>query len=245
MLIALDTATQTASIAIYDVETNQLLAEWSWLARRKQTQDLLSTAERMMQQLDVLPSALTAIAVTTGPGSFTGVRIAISAAKGIGVGLPDVPQVIGLPTLSVTAAPWLSLLAGIAHKGQFRPLSDQIALICPYIQAGRGRYNWALVSNDTITDIELWTPGKEEHCAGDVDRFVNFLTELAPKTCMVVGETDTELDQRVKTLQHVNTINQVSGLRRAGELARLAVKHLAAGHAISLSRLEPLYLRNP
>lgn len=51
---------------------------------------------------------LTGIAVTTGPGSFTGLRIGLSAARGLGLAL-GIP-VIGLPTLLATALPHLGAL---------------------------------------------------------------------------------------------------------------------------------------
>ena len=125
MLLAIDTATSTASLALYNLETRQLLAELTWQARRRQTQDLLPALQDLLRLLELTPAAITALAVTTGPGSFTGVRIAISAAKGMALGLPQPPQVVGIPTLSVTAAPYVEL-AGPAG-----------AVVCATIQAGR------------------------------------------------------------------------------------------------------------
>ncbi len=131
MLLAMDTASTTASVALYDVAAARLLAEMTWEGRRRQTQELLGVVRQLLATVGVAPDALTALAVTTGPGSFTGVRIAISAAKGIGLGLTPPPAVIGVPTLSVTAAPWLPVAAAChpapatlrRHAGGARALS--------------------------------------------------------------------------------------------------------------------------
>ncbi len=128
MLLAIDTATSTASLALYDLAARQLLAELTWQARRRQTQDLLPALQDLLRLVDLTPAAITALAVTTGPGSFTGVRIAISAAKGMALGLPQPPRVVGIPTLSVTAAPYrrVSRHGGShnlrRHPGRARPL---------------------------------------------------------------------------------------------------------------------------
>ena len=87
MLLALDTATATASLALYELTRDTLVAEWTWQARRRHTQDLLGAAQTLLHQAGATPAALTALAVTTGPGSFTGVRIGISTVKGMALGL--------------------------------------------------------------------------------------------------------------------------------------------------------------
>ena len=252
MLLAFDTATSTASIALYDLETDQLLAEWTWQARRRQTQDLLATTQKMLTQLDMTTDQLTALAATTGPGSFTGVRIAISAVKGMGIGLAHLgdrgPQIIGLPTLCVTAAPWLPLT----------PMVDGIPLIvCAYIQAGRGRYNWIFFVNDSL-DGTLGTtlahpvrqgllprPTPADHYAGVAAEFAEVLAQFAPHPVWLVGEPAPDLDVALQDLAHVTTVDRVSGLRRAGHLARLAATCFQQGLADDLAMLQPLYLRNP
>jgi tRNA threonylcarbamoyl adenosine modification protein YeaZ len=231
MLLALDTATATASLAVYDLSAQQLLAEWTWQARRRQTQDLLRTAQQLLQQLDLQPAQLTALAVTTGPGSFTGVRIAISAAKGIGLGLPTPPRVIGLPTLSVTAAPWLALLG----------VTQPTARLCAFIQAGRGRYNWHWFTDDSL----LQRPTAVEHEGGTAIEFAAALAHCAPQPMWLAGELDTTLQQALTGLPHVVVLDPVSTLRRAGQLARLAALHFAQGTSEELRQLQPLYLRNP
>lgn len=230
MLLALDTATDTASLAIYDLAAQQLLAELTWQARRRQTQDLLSTAQQLLAQLNLTPPDLTALAVTTGPGSFTGVRIAISAVKGIGLGLPTPPITIGIPTLCVTAAPWFLLAS--RHP---TPVT-----ICAFLQAGRGRYNWALFASDAL----LWRPTAAEHYGGTAAEFTQALAEVA-SAVWLVGEWDENLAEVVRDLPHVTLLDKVSGLRRAGQLARLAMLHLANGAPDELQTVQPLYLRNP
>lgn len=230
MLLALDTATTTAALAVYDLNQQQLLAELTWEARRRQTQDLLSMAQTLLAQLDLTPQQVTALAVTTGPGSFTGVRIGISTVKGIALALPTPPRIVGLPTLAVTAAPWLPLLAQLQPDG----------VICAVIHAGRGRYNWV----NFTPQQTLWRPGVADHHTGTGAELVTALAQAAhPLVC--VGETDATLAAAVQSLPHVTVLDAVSGWRRAGQLARLAALHLAAGAEDQLSALEPLYLRAP
>lgn len=231
LLLALDTATTTASVALYDLTQQKLLAEYTWEARRRQTQELLPTAQQVLTQLGLQTQALTALAVTTGPGSFTGVRIGISTVKGIGMGLPTRPQVIGIPTLAVTAAPYLDLLRQVQPDGT----------VCALMQAGRGRYNWTYFCPDAL----LWRPTAVDHQGGTAENVVDALNALTPSSLWLVGELDEPLAERIVPLSHVTAIDAVSGWRRAGQLARLAALHLAADTQDDLSALQPLYLRNP
>ena len=231
MLLALDTATATASLAVYDLAAQQLLAELTWQARRRQTQDLLITAQQLLAQLDLTPQDLTALAVTTGPGSFTGVRIAISAVKGIGLGLSVAPQVVGVPTLCVTAAPWLLLASR----------TNPATTICAFIQAGRGRYNWAFFTDGDL----LRRPTVLEHSGGTATELGYALAQLAPQGIWLVGELDLALEKAMHDLAHVTIVDPVSGWRRAGSLARVAALHLAHGTHDELHTLQPLYLRAP
>lgn len=231
MLLALDTATTTAALAVYDLTKQQLLAELTWEAQRRQTQDLLVTAQQLLAQLDLAPAQLTALAVTTGPGSFTGVRIGISTVKGMALGLPTRPHIIGLPTLTVTAAPWFALLE------RWQPTGS----ICAVIHAGRGRYNWVHFTAGQV----LWRPAVADHHSGSAAELADALAQVATTPILCVGEVDAALTAAVQALPHVTIVDPVSGWRRAGHLARLAALHLAAGADDQLSALEPLYLRAP
>ncbi|MCC6455315.1 MAG: tRNA (adenosine(37)-N6)-threonylcarbamoyltransferase complex dimerization subunit type 1 TsaB [Caldilineaceae bacterium] len=227
MLFAVDTATVTASIALYDLANGLLLGESTWQARRRHTQDLLLTTQALMAQLGVQPAQLTGLAVTTGPGSFTGVRIAISLVKGIGIGLSTPPQVVGLPTLTVTAAPWLAVAQATS------------AVVWAYIQAGRGRYNWA------IFDQGLYAPGAADHQAGSAADFATALAAHADHPIWLIGEAASDLRAAVSSLRHVTLVDGISAMRRAGVLAHLAAQRIAAGQVDELTTLQPLYLQGP
>lgn len=228
MILALDTATSTASLALYDPTAQLVLAEQTWQARRRQTEELLPVLQAMLARLELDREAITAIAVTTGPGSFTGVRIGISVVKGLALGLPTPPRLVGLPTLSVTAAPWILCAQPIAGVE-----------IWAFIQAGRGRYNWAVFPPGDL----LRRPTADDHAAGKADRLE---ADLAARShpIWLVGETPA-VAQFTRRMDHVFLIDPVSGLRRASQLARLAALHLDAGNVESVDTLQPLYLQEP
>jgi tRNA threonylcarbamoyladenosine biosynthesis protein TsaB len=227
ILLAIDTATASASVALYDLTNGLLLAESTWQARRRHTQDVLVMTQALMAQLDVQPARVRGLAVTTGPGSFTGVRIALSVVKGIGVGLPTPPQVVGLPTLTVTAAPWLS------------PAQTASAHLWAYIQAGRGRYNWA------IFDKTLYHPRAADHQVGSAADFAKTLATQEGQEIWLVGEVAPDLLDAVAPLRHVTIVDPISAMRRAGLLAHLAAQQIAAGQVDDLATLQPLYLQGP
>jgi tRNA threonylcarbamoyladenosine biosynthesis protein TsaB len=226
-LLAIDTATATASVALYDLATSTLLVESTWQARRRHTQEVLVTAQAMMAQMEKQPSQLRGLAVTTGPGSFTGVRIALSVIKGIAVGLPQPPQVVGIPTLTITAAPWLPLAYAAS------------AQLWVYIQAGRGRYNWA------IFDKKLYHPSAADHQAGTAADFAAALRAQSDQSIWLVGEATPDLLNAAAWLRHVTVVDDISALRRAGVLAQLAAQQIVAGQVDDVESLQPLYLQGP
>jgi len=121
MLLAVDTATQMASLALYDQARGWVLGEESWFSANNHTVELMPRLVRLLEQQRITPADLTGLVVSTGPGSFTGLRIAVSMVKGLALarGLP----LVGIPTLDVVAHP---------HMAQRRP-------IWAILQAGRGR----------------------------------------------------------------------------------------------------------
>src|SRR5271165_3299520 len=97
MLLALDTSTNYASIAL--VQERKLLAELSWDCGQGHSQQLFQNVRWLLASRHASVGALTAVAVATGPGSFNGVRVALAAGKSLSFAL-QLP-LYAVPTLDV------------------------------------------------------------------------------------------------------------------------------------------------
>lgn len=100
MILAFETSAKAASVALMD--QGILLAESYQNTGLTHSQTLLSMAEDLMKSCNVAAADIAAVAVAAGPGSFTGVRIGVAAAKGFAWGR-DIPC-YGVSTLEAMAA---------------------------------------------------------------------------------------------------------------------------------------------
>ena len=99
LLLAFETSAKAASVALFD-EKN-LLAEQYQNTGLTHSQTLMVMAQDMLNQCGKAPSDVEAVAVANGPGSFTGVRIGVAAAKGFAWGR-EIP-IYGVSTLEAMA----------------------------------------------------------------------------------------------------------------------------------------------
>jgi tRNA threonylcarbamoyladenosine biosynthesis protein TsaB len=104
-LLAIDTALGLCSACVFDTETDTALASASVEMSRGHAEALMPLIERVINQIDGEFTSLDRVAVSVGPGSFTGLRVALSAGRAIGVAA-EIPAV-GVNTLSAFAAPYL------------------------------------------------------------------------------------------------------------------------------------------
>ena len=105
-ILAIDTSCGAASVAVVESGANEPLAALSRLMARGHAEALAPMVEEAMDGVEGGFSSLDRIAVTTGPGSFTGIRVGLAMARAMGVAL-DIP-VVGVSTLAALAAPLLS-----------------------------------------------------------------------------------------------------------------------------------------
>jgi tRNA threonylcarbamoyl adenosine modification protein YeaZ len=105
-VLAIDTALAACSAAVLDTDAGGIVASESLAMTRGHAETLMPLLARLMGQAGMVLRDLDRIAVTTGPGSFTGLRVGISAARGIALSAGK--PAVGISTLSAYAAPYLA-----------------------------------------------------------------------------------------------------------------------------------------
>ena len=214
MILAIDTATQNAGLALYNQDT--VYAEETWHAGRNHTIELMPRIARMLKTANINVSELTAIAISLGPGSFTGLRIGLAAAKGLA--LPHKLPLIGVSTLEVVVYPF----------------QDRGLPVWGIIRAGRGR----IFATCYVQIDEQWQALDEPH-------LTNFET-LAPQIntpSLCIGEIDEKSAQILRrgSGQKAKVVSTAARLRRAGYLAEIAAARLQAGQQDDPDTLAPIY----
>jgi tRNA threonylcarbamoyladenosine biosynthesis protein TsaB len=217
LLLAIDTASQLMSLALHD--GHRVWYEATWRTANNHTVELTPAIRQALAQNRLVPSDLTAVAVSLGPGSFTGLRIGLGVAKGLAMacGIP----LVAVPTLDIMAAG-----TPVFHG----PL---IAVLL----AGRGRvcaqrYRW---NKDT------WlSTGQAE-----ITTWEKLVSAIQQET-LLVGEVDeagrTLLDAAERP---VRIAPGASALRRAGFLAEIAWARVSANETDEPAHVTPIYVNQP
>jgi tRNA threonylcarbamoyladenosine biosynthesis protein TsaB len=106
LILAIDTALDACAAGVLDTDAGKLIAHQSQAMKRGHAEALMPLIARVMKEPGISFATLDRIAVTTGPGSFTGLRVGLSAARGIALAAGK--PVVGLTTLTAYAAPVVS-----------------------------------------------------------------------------------------------------------------------------------------
>jgi tRNA threonylcarbamoyladenosine biosynthesis protein TsaB len=216
-LLAIETATESCSAALLAGE--RVLAR-SELAPRRHAELLLPMCEGLLAEAGLARHALDAIAVGCGPGAFTGVRLAVSAAQGIALAL-DIPVVP------------VSSLAALALQA---PEDDEAAILA-VIDARMGEiYAGA---------FRRTRDGLVEPLAAETVGTAEALTLPAAPAWSVIGSGwasyRNALGARLPAAPR-----WADGERypQAIDIARLALPHARAGRGIPADQVLPVYLRD-
>ncbi len=205
------------------MDGGRLLAEVTMQLKLPQSQVLLSHVETVLKIAHVDKKDLTALAVSIGPGSFTGLRIGLATVKMMAYAL-DIP-VVAVPSLEVLA--WHYPVPGIytaatldAQKG-----NAYFAL-----------YEWNGTGFDEVqpTCVKSFADVLEQ--CGELNRPVIFTGDIAQKKAALIDEYRQQHGNISLGLPHLC-------MPRAANAAMAALPRLQRGETANIMNLEPVYIR--
>ncbi len=218
MILAIDTATRWTALALYN--GTAVLSEQGWYGRNTQTIELAPAIATLLQRAEITPADLDAIAVSLGPGSYTGLRVGLGVAKGLA--LANQTPLIGVPTLDIVAAAFQPLdhpLLAVAEAGRNR--------VCAARYEWRGRSGWQSEAEPVIVTWDELLAVQE-----------------GPLT--IAGEINPDAMRQIRTSgKKLQLAPVASWPRRAGFLAEIGWRRLRKGQTDDPAALVPIYLREP
>ena len=218
-ILALDSSGLVASVAV--VEDNQLLAEYTVNYKKTHSQTLLPMIDEICKMTEFDIQNIDAIAVSAGPGSFTGLRIGSATAKGLGLALNK--PLIHVPTLEAMAY----------------NIFDTDKLICPIMDARRSQVYTGIYRSQ---NGEVETVANQ--CAIAVEELINILNGLNEEVIFVgdgIPVFKAILDKELK-VKHLYAPAQLNR-QRAGSVAEAGKHYYNKGMTERPEEHKPDYLR--
>ena len=217
-ILGIETATKTGSVAI--VTDSGVIAEYTLNIELTHSERLMATVDRVIKDTGLAVSDLDGFAVSIGPGSFTGLRIGLSAVKGLAF----------VTNKPVAAVPTLKALAWNLPYAQYP--------ICPLLDARKKEVYAAIYQNQdgSLTQAmpEATIPLKD-------------LAEKIADKIVFTGEGANLFRNEIQSLFGERAFfAPLSALvPSAASVAELGLMMLKAGGAADADSLTPLYIRRP
>jgi len=217
-VLGIDTATSIGSVGL--VEGGRVVAERSWHAASGHDETLAPLVRQLLADAGWSAVGLDAVAISIGPGSFTGLRIGLSLAKGLALA----------GCLAVVPVPTLDALAEVAH-------AEAGDLVCPILDARKGELYAALYAASEGGHLEKLADAmlvRAEDLVGRVDRRCRFLGDGVVAYTGLIGAA----------LGHNAVVLPFTSYHPAGGVvAALGAARLAVNVGEPIGELEPYYVR--
>lgn len=217
MELTLDTSSSRASVALS--HRGETLALFAWHTASNHSRELLPNLNRLLQHARVKLSSIEAIIVARGPGSFNGLRVGISTAKGLAL-------VLGVPLLGVDT------LEAEAYPFGFTGLP-----LRPVHKAGREEIATALYRQED----DGWHCLEETHLTT-----VRALCRQTTRKTLFCGDIPADISNDIlQNLDKKAIIPAGNTMIRGSALAVLGYRRLSEGQLDDPVTLQPVYLRPP
>ena len=226
-ILGIESAALTASVAL--VTDGILTAEYTVTDKKTHSQTLLPMLDELKRSLGLELETLDAIAISAGPGSFTGLRIGAATAKGLGL-------VLQKPLVAV------STLEALAYN-----LAGSNSLLCPVMDARRSQVYNGLYRRKATEDGDFSSGGLLETVAAPRAVSAEALVEelnARGEAVIFVGDGIPVLSRLAATLTVPYSVAAPNNSRaRAASVAALGEIYAAAGKTVSAEAFAPEYLR--
>lgn len=218
-ILALESSGLVASVAV--VTEEKLIGEYTTNFKKTHSQTLLPMMDTLLKMIGIPVQEMDAIAVSGGPGSFTGLRIGSATAKGLGLAL-NIP-IISVPTVDA-----------IAYN-----LFGTDAVVCPLMDARR---------NQTYTGLYTFDAQKMQCISGQKAVMINeIIDEVNTLGREVIFLGDGVPVFRTYIEEHIQVPHRYAPIhlsqQRAGALGALALQYYQEGKYESAAQHQPDYLR--
>ena len=218
-ILALDSSGLVASVAILTEEV--MLAEYTVNYKKTHSQTLLPMLEEIVKMVEMDLSEVDAIAVASGPGSFTGLRIGSATAKGLGLALNK--PIIPVPTLD-----------GLAYN-----LYGTDQLICPMMDARRNQVYTGIYEFNN-NEFSVLKP----QVATGVEDIIEELNALGREVIFLGDATAVYreiIEEKIKVSYKFAPIHL--NRQRAGAVGALGILYYKKNLIETATKHEPVYLR--
>ena len=217
-ILGMESSSMVASAAI--VEDGITMAEYTANFKKTHSQTLLPMIDAMVSLLGIELSSLDAIAVSGGPGSFTGLRIGSTTAKGLGLALKK--PLIHVPTLDAMAF----------------QIFGTSGLICAMLDARKGNVFAGIYRNTERFEVI------KENCHINISGLAEELNQLGEPVILTGDGADAYMEQMQEICQvPLHRAPAFANRARAGSVAALGAVYYQEGRIQTAVEHVPDYLR--
>ena len=225
-ILGIETALGLSEVAFLDESSTS--SPWRLTDGELYSENAIKLIRMLLASRLVSPESLDGIAVSIGPGSFTGLRIGLSVAKGLA-------ESAGLPLVGV------STLDGLAGSVIYGGLVEVGRVFLAVIEAKRGDYYCASYKNDEGVILQMSDPY--------VVSVEEILTSSARRGLLVTGNGKDRLEAQLKdvnasVVQGLQIIEKSSSVSPAFAVAILGIEKVRRQEFADLVSLEPSYLKD-
>ncbi len=216
-ILGIETATSICGVAIVNEE--RLIVDRQIDAPNVHSEQLVPMIQQSVKDANLTINDIDAIAVSIGPGSFTGLRIGLSVAKGISFAIEK--PVIAVPTLRA-----------LADRMKNEQVGSEYGILVAMLPARRGEIYWEAFDGNNIENT------KRTASLSSYEEFVEWISQHQP--FIAVGNIPAQLEGMMMHLnyQHIKKVSKCSAVA----VAQRGIKMFHEKLFVDTSTIEPMYL---